>query len=93
MSDANQLGRITDSSLCHGWAGLFQTAWRAGVDAATPVIAANLPRLAASLVQQSEHGETSTGFLEGDAGLALALYTVADTVPTISGWDACLLIT
>ncbi|HEY9473992.1 MAG TPA: lanthionine synthetase C family protein [Mycobacteriales bacterium] len=93
LSDANQLGRITDSSLCHGWAGLFQTAWRAAVDAATPTIAANLPRLAALLVQQSEHGETSTGFLEGDAGLALALYTVADTVPTISGWDACLLIT
>src|SRR5947209_17127238 len=33
LSDPAQLSRITDTSLCHGWAGLFQTTWRSARDA------------------------------------------------------------
>jgi hypothetical protein len=29
LSDPAQLARITDGGLCHGWAGVYQTAWRA----------------------------------------------------------------
>jgi hypothetical protein len=93
LSDASQLGRIIDSGLCHGWAGLFQTAWRAAADASTPMIANRLPYLADQLLQHAEPNACmGTGLLEGDAGVALALSTAADTAPTISGWDACLLI-
>jgi hypothetical protein len=92
VSDASQLGRIVDSGLCHGWAGLFQTAWRAAADAATPLIADRLPYLVALLLRHAEPSAVGTGFLEGDAGLALALHTAADPAPPISGWDACLLI-
>ena len=93
LSDPAQLSRITDTSLCHGWAGLFQTAWRAARDAHTPAITACLPHLTGLLVQHGRPGTgEGAGLLEGDAGLALALHTAANTRPPVSGWDGCLLI-
>ncbi len=90
MSDPVQLGQITDISLCHGWAGLYQTVWRASRDALTPAIGASLPQLADQLIRAG--GEEDGGFLDGDAGAALALGTATRTAPPVSGWDACLLI-
>ena len=93
LADPAQLAQITDTSLCHGWAGLFQTAWRACRDATSPALAAHLPALADALGQRARPGSVQgPGFLTGDAGTALALATAAnDTAPT-SGWDTCLLI-
>jgi hypothetical protein len=90
LSDADQLARITDAGLCHGWAGLHQTARRAAADAATTDIAAHLPLLLDRLLGHSDT-RSPAGFLEGRAGLALALHAAADD-RTASGWDACLLI-
>jgi hypothetical protein len=93
LSDPVQLRRITDTSLCHGWAGLYQTVWRAARDALTPEIGASLPHLADVLARHCRAGRgEDTGLLEGDAGLALALHTAARTAPPISEWDAFLLI-
>jgi len=93
LADASQLARITDISLCHGWAGLLLTVWRAATDAATTAIADRLPDLIDELLHRTttlaNHGD---GLLEGHAGAALALHTVARGVPPRSGWDACLLI-
>ncbi|MGG2460145.1 lanthionine synthetase C family protein [Streptomyces sp. RGM 3693] len=93
LSDPAQLSRITDTSLCHGWAGLFQTAWRSARDACSLEISVHVPALADRLIQQrrARLGE-DTGLLEGTTGLALALRTAAHTTPPISGWDSCLLI-
>jgi hypothetical protein len=96
LSDADQLARITDTSLCHGWAGLYQTAWRAVRDALTPEISHQLPHLAALLTHRANaslHLHEDTGFLTGTAGLGLALHTATHNTAPISGWDACLLIT
>ncbi len=94
VTDPAQLSRVTDTSLCHGWAGLYHTAWRAARDARTPAIGHALPHLTDLLSQHGRpgHGD-GAGLLEGDAGLALALHTAAHpaTAP-ICGWDACLLI-
>lgn len=88
-----QLGQITDTSLCHGWAGLYQTVWRAAQDALTPEIGLLLPQLTDLLVQHGCAGRgEGSGLLEGEAGLALALHTAAHPAPPISEWDACLLI-
>lgn len=93
LSDPQQLSQITDVSLCHGWAGLYQTAWRAARDALTPEISAHLPTLADRLVQRCRARRGGgIGLLEGDAGLALALHTAARNAPPTSGWDGCLLI-
>ena len=94
LTDAAQLARVIDASLCHGWAGVYQTAWRAARDAASPELRQVLSHLAESLIRCAG-GLVSTGhpgFLEGDAGTTLALTTAAKDAAPISGWDACLLI-
>ncbi|HEU0088409.1 MAG TPA: lanthionine synthetase C family protein [Pseudonocardiaceae bacterium] len=94
LSNTAQLSRITDTSLCHGWAGLYQTAWRVAHDALTPEINHQLPRLATLLTHHANAGHPDgTGFLDGTAGLALAVHTATHNTAPISGWDACLLIT
>ncbi|MGW1974149.1 lanthionine synthetase C family protein [Streptomyces sp. NPDC001889] len=91
LTDPGQLSKITDSGLCHGWAGVYQTAWRAARDAASPALDAALPNLAGALIREARPG-SGTGLLQGDAGTALALNTAARDTAPISGWDACLLI-
>lgn len=93
LSDPVQLSRITDISLCHGWAGLYQTVWRVVRDACTPEVSGQVPALADRLIQQCRAGlGEDIGLLEGTTGLALALHTAARTTPPVSGWDSCLLI-
>lgn len=93
LNDPAQLGQIIGPGLCHGWAGVFQTVWRTARDSHTPVLADCLPRLAEHLITcgASRRGGEA-GFLDGDAGLALALRTAARREPPASDWDACLLI-
>ncbi len=92
LRDPAQLARIVDSGLCHGMAGVFQTAWRMAADAHTPNIAAELPRLSGRLLTQLRCAPDETEFLDGTAGAALALHTAGtDTSPRAS-WDACLLL-
>ncbi|MDA2810876.1 lanthionine synthetase C family protein [Nocardiopsis sp. RSe5-2] len=92
LSDPHQLATLSDARLCHGWAGLFQTAWRAAADAADPRLAGLLPALAQRFTAAIPVAPSrEAGLLDGDAGVVLALLTATEaTVET--GWDACLLI-
>lgn len=90
LADASQTGRITDTGLCHGTAGLFQTVWRTAHDARTPNLSVAADALAAVLATQT--AQPDPGLLEGAAGQALALATAARGRPPASGWDAYLLI-
>ncbi|MFC0861662.1 lanthionine synthetase C family protein [Sphaerimonospora cavernae] len=93
LNDPCQLERLTDIGLCHGWAGLYQTASRAAADALRPDIGEKLPYLAERLVRCADNTERDPdGFLDGAVGLALALHGATRTAPPISGWDSCLLI-
>ncbi|MGI5213398.1 lanthionine synthetase C family protein [Plantactinospora sp. CA-290183] len=92
-----QLRRITDTGLCHGIAGIYQTAYRAARDARTPTIGQQLPALAETLSRHAAATEddptNDAGLLTGSAGARLTLETASHTTPPRSGWDACLLIT
>ncbi|MFJ2112085.1 lanthionine synthetase C family protein [Streptomyces sp. NPDC087850] len=92
LADPVQLARVSDPALCHGWAGLLTTAWHAADDAATPAIAAHLPYLLDALLTHARDNppELLPGLLEGRAGVALTLHTLA--TGTRRGWPACLLI-
>ncbi|MEV6726609.1 lanthionine synthetase C family protein [Streptomyces xanthochromogenes] len=102
MSDPAQLSATVDVSLCHGFAGLVHTTQLAAVDAVTPGLAECLPQLLAPLTGASpaalaasligSPGGGDTGFLEGAAGVALALHSFHTGTPSASGWDTCLLI-
>lgn len=93
LTDPHQLKHLTDPGICHGWAGLHQTAWRAANDAATSALVACIPHLTAALTTAAETApQHGPHFLNGAAGTALALSTTASTTAPTSGWDACLLI-
>ncbi|GAA0705125.1 lanthionine synthetase C family protein [Kitasatospora atroaurantiaca] len=94
VSDPAQLFDLTDATLCHGWAGLLLTTWRAAADARDDRLARQLPRLRA-LMDRYLHGggqPEAAGLLEGTAGLRLAQHTTTVTTPPASRWDACLLL-
>ncbi|AXG79821.1 lanthionine synthetase C family protein [Streptomyces paludis] len=93
LSDPVQLARVTDTSLCHGWAGIYQTAFRASCDAPGSQLSHLLGPLGEALTANARAGSPQgRGLLEGDAGCALALTTLAAGHSPTTGWDACLLI-
>lgn len=86
-----QLDRLTAPGVCHGIAGLYQTAYRAADDARTTDITHRLPHLVRLLTSNppDPHDES---FLTGTTGHALAEETAAATTPPRTRWDTCLLI-
>ncbi|MFI0409091.1 lanthionine synthetase C family protein [Actinomadura sp. 3N508] len=92
LSDPTQLDQIIDASLCHGWAGLYQTTLRASRDALTSQMSTRLPHLTEVLTRHAAERPETAGLLEGRTGLALALHSAVDAKPPISGWDTCLMI-
>ncbi|MFA1550761.1 lanthionine synthetase C family protein [Actinomadura chokoriensis] len=97
-----QLAAIADASLCHGHAGLFHITDRCAADAITPMTRFQ-PSLLQALIEDGTDAEQLAaallrppggcfGFLEGAAGVALALHTASSGLPPVSGWDSCLLI-
>ncbi|MGI5353026.1 lanthionine synthetase C family protein [Streptomyces sp. CA-250714] len=106
LTDPGQLKAITDNGLCHGFAGLAHVAARMAHDAHPSTagqLNAAIPGLlsavcppdtdpadtALAMVQDTEAGP---GFLNGAAGIALALLASATAEPPRSAWDTCLLI-
>jgi len=106
LTDPAQLKATTDKGLCHGFAGLAHIAARTADDArplAAGQLRAAIPALltavcppgtdpvtnAQAVVRDEEAGP---GFLDGAAGIALALLAPATYGPPISAWDACLLV-
>jgi lantibiotic biosynthesis protein len=91
--DQAQLAKLSDPAVCHGWAGLIATVWHAAADARAPDLAARLPPLLDALASHalSVPADAPAGLIEGTAGIALTLHTVA--AGASGGWETCLLIT
>jgi hypothetical protein len=86
LTDPARLDRVTDASLCHGWAGLLTVTKAIAADSPTPgrfaaCIRQLRVRLAAGLALPKP------GFMEGRAGAQLALDGTNTT-----GWTRTLLI-
>ncbi|WP_328468789.1 lanthionine synthetase C family protein [Actinoplanes sp. NBC_00393] len=86
-----QIDRLAEPGICHGLAGLYQTAARAAADAATPLIGRRLPALAARLTATAPGGNST--FLTGNTGVAIVTETIRTGQPPSTRWDQCLLIT
>ncbi|SHL84411.1 lanthionine synthetase C family protein [Streptomyces yunnanensis] len=104
------LDTVTDSSLCHGWAGLLHLTGLMAQDGDDPRLHARRPELAARLLaayhpdhpfgyhyerpqlsaglRQAPH---RAGFLDGSAGIALALHAYANA-SCASPWQTALLV-
>ncbi|MFD8509784.1 lanthionine synthetase C family protein [Streptomyces antimycoticus] len=106
LTDPAQLKAITDNGLCHGFAGLAHVAARTADEAHPSTVGqlrAAIPPLLTTVCPPGtvpedaamaaiRDDEAGPGFLNGAAGIALALLAPATTTPPRSAWDACLLI-
>ncbi|MER7363253.1 lanthionine synthetase C family protein [Nonomuraea wenchangensis] len=87
LTDPARLDRVTDASLCHGWAGMLTVAAAIAADSPTPdrfgdPIWQTRQRLVAGIAALPK-----PGFLEGRAGAVLALEG-----SNMTGWTRALLI-
>jgi hypothetical protein len=98
---------VVDSGLCHGWAGLLQIVLRMAHDSGDPWYGAAADGLAARVVDGFDPAAPfgfryrhplaarpldRPGFLEGAAGIALALDAYATGRPPATAWDSALLL-
>ncbi|MGV9937662.1 lanthionine synthetase C family protein [Streptomyces olivaceoviridis] len=90
LRDPVQVDEVSGIGLCHGLAGLLQSALRMARETGSEAIAAALPHLAERLVTTAVRGGHGPDFLEGSAGAALALYTFASSGGASPHWDSCL---
>ncbi|MFC3980464.1 lanthionine synthetase C family protein [Streptosporangium jomthongense] len=94
VADPVQLSWLEGPSLCHGWAGVTAVSWFAAMDALTPALRDRLPFLVGSLIEQARRKPSSSwtkpGLVDGTAGAALILHTIATR--TATGWERNLLI-
>jgi hypothetical protein len=94
--DRQVTGLLTDASLCHGWAGVVQTLWRAASDALSPQPLRTALREARRGMEDhlARAGPpASGGLLEGTSGIQLAQNDLPRTGGEPPCWDACLLLT
>ena len=94
--DQQVTGLLTDASLCHGWAGVVQTLWRATNDALSPQPLRTALREARQGMEDhlARAGPpASAGFLEGRSGIQLAQNDLPRKGGEPPAWDACLLLT
>ncbi|SEP02521.1 lanthionine synthetase C family protein [Actinacidiphila rubida] len=93
LTDPNQLDRIGNRGLCHGYGGLLRTVHRVAQDAETPqAFTARAGLLTSRFLTAAPPAES--GFLEGKTGAALA-FQDADAIGADAPerhWDACLLL-
>lgn len=94
IGDGLQLNRLTDASLCHGWAGLALTVWRVAADSHDPHrLTDRMPYLIGRLDRHlRDHPVRGHGLLEGAEGIHLAQHSITRTHLPLSRWDACLLL-
>jgi len=94
--DREVAGLLTDASLCHGWAGVVQTLWRAASDALSPQPLRTALREARRGMEDhlARAGPPAPGgLLEGTSGIQLAQNDLPRTSGEPPSWDACLLLT
>jgi len=91
LSDESQLAQLTDVSVCHGWAGVLHTAWRAG--AHDEQVRTHVPRLLERLAEHHlHHPPPAHGVLTGEPGVRLAQHAATTNTTPSTQWDACLLL-
>lgn len=94
LHDTTQRDRLPEIGLCHGKAGLLQSACRMAITSTDPHRAAQLTAQLSGLTAELTHQLATENhdvpeLMDGTAGAALALHTAA-TGASATGWDAFL---
>ncbi|MBZ6230295.1 lanthionine synthetase LanC family protein [Streptomyces olivaceus] len=88
LTDPLHLARITDSTLCHGWAGLLVLTRAIAADSPAPTRFASIVQDLHQRLAADWERLPKPGFMEGRAGAQLALHATDST-----GWSRVLLLT
>lgn len=92
LNDTAQLDRIDGAGLCHGLAGVVHTAWTIADDASNHELDTALVALTERRLSRPSALPADPEFLDGIAGVALALHTVSTGTAPRTRWDSCLLL-
>ncbi|MEV0623554.1 lanthionine synthetase C family protein [Nonomuraea sp. NPDC050404] len=87
LTDAERLDRVSDASLCHGWAGILTVTTALAADSAAPGQYTTSIQHARRQLAAGINDLPKPGFLEGAAGAQLAL-----DGSNATGWTRALLI-
>ncbi|MEU4411513.1 lanthionine synthetase C family protein [Streptosporangium sp. NPDC023963] len=87
LTDPARLSRVTDASLCHGWAGLLTVTTALAADSRTPDRFAEPIRQTRQRLEAGIPALSKPGFMEGRAGAVMALKG-----SNVTGWTRALLI-
>ncbi|WJV48891.1 lanthionine synthetase C family protein [Streptomyces flavofungini] len=95
-ADPEQLARLTDATVCHGWAGLSLALDRAAADAGPDSTLHRCRRTAHEALAAHADQDTpprTAGLLTGADGILLSLHTLTPSRRVGPGrWDTCLLL-
>ncbi|MDG4791770.1 lanthionine synthetase C family protein [Micromonospora sp. WMMD1102] len=97
---------VIDAGLCHGWAGLLHLTRLIGIDAGDRSIVEGASQVVARIVDNYDpqapfafraarpgaEPVDTPGYLDGAAGIALALHSYLSGTKPVTGWDAALLV-
>ncbi|MEV0640863.1 lanthionine synthetase C family protein [Streptomyces sp. NPDC050619] len=94
-ADPEQLARVDNATVCHGWAGLCLAAERSAADTAQDsalrrVLPSLRSRFATHVADQPL--PDTAGLLTGGDGILLTLHTLNPARPIATGWETCLLL-
>ncbi|MDG4787152.1 lanthionine synthetase C family protein [Micromonospora sp. WMMD1102] len=93
LADEQQLSQLAEVGLCHGWAGLAQTARRMASDSGTVELSDAARDMIGRLGHRlGGHGAPADGFLDGAVGAELVAEATATTPGGHTTWDGCLLL-
>lgn len=96
LSAGDVAGAPVDASLCHGWAGVLHVTRRVARDSGDERLHDHAHRLAERVLAGFDTAKPfcfdQAGFLDGAAGIALALHAYAQDAAPASGWDRALLL-
>ena len=90
LRDPQQLAKLPEIGLCHGMAGLLHASWRMATQTGNTEITAELPHMADRLCTALERPGHDPELLDGAAGAALALHTLATNHAPAPHWDTFL---
>ncbi|MGP2442459.1 lanthionine synthetase C family protein [Streptomyces sp. JW3] len=95
VTDPEQLARVDDATVCHGWAGLCLATARSAADTSPgSALRRTLPSLRSRFARYAaEHPMPgAAGLLTGADGILLTLHTLDPPCSVVTGWETCLLL-
>jgi len=92
VTAAGSLNQLTESGLCHGWAGTYLTTWHIAHDMSDHRLSSALSNLVNRFATSVDNHSADPSLLDGTTGAALAACHALTDATSSTGWEQCLLL-